>query len=71
MDFIDGLPHSGGKDSIFVVVDRLKNYAHFIPLKHRYTATTIALVFIQEIVRLHGFPQRIVSDRDRLFMSHF
>jgi hypothetical protein len=42
MDFIDGLPSSHGKTTIFVVVDRLTNYAHFYPVAHPYTALTIA-----------------------------
>ncbi|GAU37691.1 hypothetical protein TSUD_164940 [Trifolium subterraneum] len=71
LDFITGLPKSRGYEAILVVVDRLSKYSHFIPLKHPYTARSIADVFCKEIVRLHGIPLSIVSDRDPIFMSSF
>ncbi|WVZ23343.1 hypothetical protein V8G54_001887 [Vigna mungo] len=71
LDFITGLPKSKGFQAIFVVVDRLSKYGHFILLKHPYTARKIAELFAKEIVRLHGIPQSIVSDRDPVFMSLF
>jgi hypothetical protein len=71
MDFITGLPKSRGFEAILVVVDRLSKYCHYITLKHPYTARTIAEVFVKEIVRLHGVPLSIVSDRDPIFMSNF
>jgi hypothetical protein len=71
MDFIGGLPKVHGIDTIMVVVDRLTKYAHFIPVSHPYTAKEIANIFIKEVVKLHGFPNSIVSDRDRVFLSTF
>ncbi|KAK4393014.1 Transposon Ty3-G Gag-Pol polyprotein [Sesamum angolense] len=69
MDFIEGLPPSEGKDSILVIVDRLTKYSHFLPLKHPYTASSIAKTFFDNIYKLHGLPVSIVTDRDRVFTS--
>ena len=64
MDFIEGLPPSSGHMVVMVVVDRLSKYAHFVPMKHPYTAATNAQAFFFHIVRMHGIPASIVSDRD-------
>ncbi|KAA0033720.1 hypothetical protein IC582_013177 [Cucumis melo] len=70
MDFIEGLPKAGGYDSIMVVVDRLK-MAHFITLKHPFTAKQVAEKFVEEIISKHGIPNSIITDRDKIFLSHF
>jgi transposase InsO family protein len=72
MDFIVGLPLTTRRhDSIFVVVDTLTKSAHFIPVRTTYQAPDIARVFISEIVRLHGVPKRIISDRGSVFTGRF
>ena len=72
MDFIVGLSLSSkGMDSIWVIVDRLTKSAHFLPVKTIYDADKLATIYIDEIVRLHGVPVSIVSDRDSKFTSRF
>lgn len=71
LDFVEGLPKVVGKSVILTVVDRFSKYAHFIPLGHPYIAESVARVFFAEIVRLHGVPSSIVSDRDPVFNSAF
>lgn len=68
---IDGLPPSRQFNCILVVVDKLSKYAHFIPLRHPYTASKVVEVFVDNVYRLHGMPKSLVSDRDPIFTSQF
>jgi len=61
MDFVEGLPKSDGYTMILVVVDRLTKFAHFLPLKHPYTAITVAQLVLDNVVKLHGLPSTIVT----------
>ena len=71
MEFIMGLPKSQGKDSIFVVVDRLKKYAHFFVVLSTISASEVDALFFKDIFILHGLPKIIINDRDSKFTSAF
>ncbi|POW03724.1 hypothetical protein PSTT_10875 [Puccinia striiformis] len=71
MDFITKLPKSGGFDSIMVVMDLLSKATHFIPCKETYLAPQVAQLFRTNVFRLHGIPEKIISDRGLVFVSEF
>jgi hypothetical protein len=72
MDFVVGLPKApSGQDSIWVVIDRLTKSAHFIPFHITDSVPKLAEMYIRDIVKLHGVPVSIVSDRDSRFTSRF
>lgn len=72
MDFVSGLPLTQKKhDAVWVIVDRLTKSAHFLPVRTDYSLEKLAELYISEIVRLHGIPLSIISDRDPRFTSRF
>jgi hypothetical protein len=71
LDFMEALLRVHRKSVILTVVDRLSKYCHFIPLAHPYSAESVAQAFFAEVVRHHGVPQSMVSDRDSVFTSLF
>ena len=72
MDFVSSFPLTQSKhDSIWVIFDRLTKSTHFLPVWLDYSMDRLAEMYVSEIVRLHGIPRSIVSDRDPRFMSRF
>ena len=72
MDFVTKLPRTArGVDSIWVVVDRLTNSAHFIPIQESISAEKLADIYVREIEARQGVPVSVVSDRDVRFTSRF
>ena len=72
MDFVSGFPLTPQKcDYIWVIVDKLQKSAHCIPVRMDYSMNRLAEIYVKEIVRLHGVPLSIVSDRDPRFTSRF
>jgi transposase InsO family protein len=71
MEFVVGLPECEGFDAVWVVVDRLWKMRHFIPCHTTIDAVGLAKLFLREVVRLHGIPNTIISDRDPQFASTF
>jgi len=72
MDFVTSLPNTPkGNDAIWVVVDRLTKSSHLIPVNITFPVAQLAEIYIRDIVKLHGVPSSIVSDRDPRFTSRF
>ncbi|CAN6716442.1 unnamed protein product [Malus baccata var. baccata] len=72
IDFVYKLPRTrNGFDGIWVIVDRLTKSAHFIPVREKYPLNKLAKLFITKIVKYHGVPINIISDRDPRFTSKF
>ena len=72
MNFVIGLPRTQRQhDAIWVIVDRLTKSAYFLPINVEDSLEKLAQLYVYEIVRLHGVPVSIVSDRDPRFTSRF
>ena len=72
MDFVTHFPRTSLKhDAVWVIVDRLTKLAHFLVVRMTFTLKEFCRLYIREIVRLHGVPVSIVSDRDPLFTAQF
>ena len=72
MDFVTHLPWAPqGHDAVWVIVDRLTKSAHFLTVRMIFTLERFYRLYIREIVRIHGVPVSIVSDRDPRFTTHF
>lgn len=71
LDFITGLPPYHDNSVILVVVDRFSKGVHLGMLSMAHTAHTMASLFVELVVKIHGVPRSLVSDRDPLFISKF
>nr|GEW85433.1 reverse transcriptase domain-containing protein [Tanacetum cinerariifolium] len=72
MDFVIKLPKTSSEhDTIWVIVDRLTKYVHFIPTRETDSMETLKRLYIKEIVSRHGVPISIISNRDSHFTSRF
>jgi len=69
LDFVEGLPRSGQYNSILVVVDKYSKFAHFVPLRHPFTALSVAKAYLDNVYKLHGLPMSLISNCDRVFTS--
>jgi hypothetical protein len=72
MDFVNGLPRTPrGNDSVWVIVDHPTKVANFIPVHTTYDGDKLARLYVDNILKLHGVPKSIISDRGAQFVSKF
>jgi len=77
MDFITKLPKSTNLaigeryDSILVMVDKLTKYSHIIACKEKFIAEQLEYIVLDRLIRYHGIPKGLTSDRDKLFTSNY
>ncbi|GKD65076.1 putative reverse transcriptase domain-containing protein [Tanacetum coccineum] len=72
MDFVTKLPKMAtGQDTLWVIVDRLTKFAHFLPMREDDSIEKLTRQYLKEVVSRHGVPVSIILDRDGIFASHF
>ena len=72
MDFVTHFPQTlQEQDAVWMIVDRLTKSAHFLAVRMTFSLKRFCRLYIREIVRLHGVPVSIVSDRDPRFTARF
>jgi len=71
MDFIGPFPESNGYDYLWVVICQLTSMIHLTPIRTTTRASELTWAFVKNIVRIHGLPESIISDRDSKFTSKF
>jgi hypothetical protein len=72
IDFIVGLPLTAYKfDSIWVILDQLSKFAHFLPVNTNYKVQKYVEIYIARVLCLHGVPKTIISDKGSQFVAHF
>ena len=72
IDFVMGLPKTPARyDAVWVIMDRLTKFTHFLPIKANCLLEKLAYLYIQEIVRLYRVPSTIILNRDPRFTSRF
>jgi hypothetical protein len=71
MDFVGPFPESKGYDYLWVVICRMTSMVHLIPVTTKVTANELSWIYLREVVRLHGLPKSIVSDRDSKFTARW
>ena len=69
MDYVIDFPRTAkGNNLIWIIVDRLKNSTHFIPIMITYSMDQMGITYVKETVQLHGAPVSITSDQDPIFV---
>ena len=71
MDFITDLPPLHGYDAMLVMVDRFTKMTHSAPCAKTISVEATTDLFLKKVVRLHGLPDDVTSDRAPQFVSHF